>query len=290
MSDIIEITIKVKGVDIDDASGLLADHLGEIVRCEEESETSGRLVFYCKGDFDFARRMAGSAIEELHNFFASVTIDSPDFVQIKNSDWSVKWKESWDKPLLVGERFEIVPQWLAQSNVPPGRVRLLIDPGMAFGTGHHDATSICLRFIEKYGGSKMLDIGCGSGILGIACAKLFEAEVLLIDNDEAVIEIAEKNMDLNRLNEKCTVQHATADRVNEKYDLVVANIFLAPLIALAEDINRLLQKNGVAIFSGITEEQAEKLAHVYTSAGFVETDRIMENGWAGLVFQKVNEK
>ncbi len=286
MADIIEITLEVEGVDIDDAGGLLADHLGEIVRCEQESETSGRLVFYCNENSDSAVRLAQSTIKELYGFFPTITIGAPSFAEIEDSDWSIKWKESWDKPLRVGDRLEIVPEWLTDSQVPEGRIRLLIDPGMAFGTGHHNATSLCLRLIEKYDGGKMLDIGCGSGILGIGYAKLFEDEVLLIDNDEAVIDIAQKNVAINRLDERCTVRHATADRVEGKYSVIVANIFLAPLIALIKDIDRLLEKDVVAIFSGITEEQAEELSHAYSSAGFVEKDRIVENGWVGLVFKK----
>ena len=178
---------------------------------------------------------------------------SSDLVQ--DQDW-VRASQAQFAPVLIGARLWIGPSWHAP---PPGRIGVSIDPGLAFGTGTHASTKLVLAYLERTirGGERVLDYGCGSGILAIAAAKLGAAHVDGVDVDSQAVQTAVANASVNRVDLNATLPDAlfAAD-----YDLVVSNILAQPLIVLAP----LLAARGRRIaLSGILEEQAEEVMNAY---------------------------
>lgn len=170
-----------------------------------------------------------------------------------NEDWSKKWKEKWDIT-RVTEKIVIVPDWLEYSS-KENEVVIRLEPGCAFGTGTHQTTQLCMKAIEKHmsKGAKVADIGMGSGILAI-CAKKFGASYAYgCDNDETVIDVAKENAIKN--NAECTFELNTADKINEKFDFVLANILHNVLVEIMGDLKNIMNDNAIMVLSGILDEK-----------------------------------
>jgi ribosomal protein L11 methyltransferase len=186
-----------------------------------------------------------------------VGIEAPGFstAEIADQDW-VRISQAQFEPVLIGERLWIGPSWRQPA---PGRVAVSIDPGLAFGTGTHPSTKLVLAYLERTirGAERVLDYGCGSGILAIAAAKLGAAHVDGVDVDPQAVETAAANASANGIDLNATLPDALADA---EYDLVVANILAQPLIVLAP----LLAARGRRLaLSGILDEQAEEVMRAY---------------------------
>ncbi|HTM49901.1 MAG TPA: 50S ribosomal protein L11 methyltransferase [Bryobacteraceae bacterium] len=211
-------------------------------------------------------------------FQASVERHAPrDWVALSRSDWA---------PLEVGERFFLVPEWL-EDPAPPGRLRIEINPGMACGTGFHEATQLCLEAMEQYldRGMTVADVGAGSGILAIAAALLGAARVAACDLDEAAVEIAASNV---RRTGVCVLPLAgSADAIRSGCaDLIVANISAAASIELAPGLLRCLAAGGRCVVSGFERGEADAVQTALERAG-AEIERRMEKGeWRALVFHR----
>lgn len=170
-----------------------------------------------------------------------------------NEDWSKKWKEKWDIT-RVTDKIVIVPDWLEYSP-KEGEAVIRLEPGCAFGTGTHQTTQLCMKAIEKYmqKGAKVADIGMGSGILAI-CAKKFGASYAYgCDNDETVIDVAKENAVKN--NTECVFELNTADKINEKFDFVLANILHNVLAEIMGDLKNIMNDNAIMVLSGILDEK-----------------------------------
>ncbi len=180
--------------------------------------------------------------------------------------------------------------------VPADRIPLLIDAAMAFGTGHHGTTLGCLRALDRliesgFEARKVADIGCGTAVLAMAAARVWEGEILASDIDPVAVEVAEANLAANGMAGRVTcLESAGFDHPDLKaaapYDLIFANILKGPLVALAPDVAANLRPGGFAILSGILNEQAQDVAEVYSRSGINEVDREEIGDWTTLTLTK----
>ena len=203
---------------------------------------------------------------------------------LDDEDWKDNWKEYF-KPAKISEKIVVKPTWYDYERKADEEV-IEIDPGMAFGTGTHETTSLCVKMLEKYlkQGHKVLDVGCGSGILAIASAKLGASDVLGIEIDPVAVEIAKENVELNQVGETVKVIEGDLTKgVDYVADVVVANLMADLVMMLSKDAKRHLKKGGVYISSGILNEKVEKVSAAIADCGF-EIVEVQEDGmWSAIV-------
>lgn len=185
---------------------------------------------------------------------------------LEDKDWEREWIRHY-QPMRFGRRLWVCPSWLEPPE--PGAVNLLLDPGLAFGTGTHPTTALCLTELDslELAGSKVVDYGCGSGILAVAALKLGAREALGVDNDPQALDASRDNASRNGIADSdFTVVlpgHETIARWQDQADLVVANILAGPLAALSEELLGLLRPGGTLLLSGLLDTQAEALIAHY---------------------------
>lgn len=204
-----------------------------------------------------------------------------DSVLCKNSDWENNWKKYF-KPMPVGERLLIQPIW--KDKVESGdRVVLNLEPGLAFGSGTHETTRLCLEAIEKHitPGCKMLDIGCGSGILSIASLLLGADEATGVDIDKLAVKTAMENANRNGFDEsRYTLYHGNlTDKVHGKFDVIAANIVADAIIMLSKGVDEFMNEDSVYIVSGIIDMREAEVVAALDNYGFRITARHEEGGW-----------
>ncbi len=217
-------------------------------------------------------------------------LPEPTFRFVENQDWSESWKRHY-RPLRVGRNLVIIPSW-ATTDLQPGEVAVRLDPGMAFGTGTHPTTQLCLELVEAcvQPGMTVIDLGCGSGILGLAALRLGAAVVLALDNDPEAIRATEDNARLNGLEAQV---HAHLGSLGEllagaiqpqRAPLVVANILAGTLARmLGEGLARVLEPGGRLILSGILREQSEAVEEALVAAGLTLREMRTREDWVALV-------
>ena len=208
---------------------------------------------------------------------ASIELDG-----VSEEDWADSWKQYY-KPIKTGKRIVIVPVW-EEYEKQDGEITVLMDPGMAFGTGTHETTRLCATLLEKdvKEGDRMLDVGCGSGILAICASKLGAAECFACDIDPVSVRVARENAELNGTpNVTCSVSDLLSSVVKPEggYDVCCANIVADVIIRLAPDIGGYLSDDAVLIVSGIIVERREETVSALNGAGFEVFDDETENGW-----------
>ena len=215
---------------------------------------------------------------------------------VKEEDWANNWKQYF-KPFPVGERLYIRPSW-EQDEPEDGRTVLEIDPESSFGTGQHHTTRLCLEVMEQEitENCKMLDMGCGSGILFIGGMLLGAKEVFAVDIEENAVRIAKKNAAQNHLPEehytvRCGNVLTDADlreEIGSGYDLITANIVADVLKAMAPQFPHYLKQDGVLIISGIIVERKEEVIAAMEEQGFVVADCREKEGWAAVKLKQAN--
>ncbi len=201
---------------------------------------------------------------------------------VSEEDWADSWKQYY-KPIKTGNRVVIVPVW-EKYEKQNGEIVVLMDPGMAFGTGTHETTRLCAAMLEKHikDGDRMLDVGCGSGILAITASKLGASSCFACDIDPVSVRIAEENAELNKTpNVVCRKSDLLSDVVMPEggYDVCCANIVADIIIRLAPDVGAYLAKDGVLIVSGIIVERRDETLEALRKNGFEVIDDAEENGW-----------
>ena len=211
---------------------------------------------------------------------------------VEDADWENNWKQYY-KPLEIGERLLVIPQW--EEADPGGRVPLYLDPGLTFGTGAHATTRLCLTALEGliHGGERVLDLGCGSGILSVAALRLGAASALAVDIDDKCRDAAGENAALNGIGEESfavltgniLTDEAVAEKTGGGYDVVLANIVADVIIALAPRVRGLLREGGTFLCSGIIEGRVEEVAEALRNAGLEIQDRREDNGWFAFTCQ-----
>ncbi len=208
---------------------------------------------------------------------------------IDEEDWGKSWKKHFT-PFAIVPGLVIAPTW-QEYRPAAGEAVIVMDPGMAFGTGHHATTSLSVHFIRRIlaesPGRRLLDVGTGTGILGMAALLSGAAEVLAIDNDPEAVAAAQQNVRYNGLQDKMRVSSAPLASLQEPFEIVVANIVHDALIGMAGDLSRLTVDGGTLILSGILAgEQAENIIGVFTARGLHLTGRNTEQEWEALCFMK----
>lgn len=215
-----------------------------------------------------------------------------EFRYIKDENWMAAWKEHY-KPIPIGKRLLVLPAWLQNSF--PDRIAVRIDPSMAFGTGTHPTTRLCLQAIETYvqPGKPVIDVGCGSGILSIAAALLGSGEVLAVDIDNAAVISTKENATANGVLEKIETGIGSVNEIKNglfsrrRAPVVIANI-LAPVIIRLFDagLADLVTPDGTMILSGILAEQADSVEAAAVAKGLIPVERLQIDDWVAQIFKK----
>ena len=200
---------------------------------------------------------------------------------LEDRDWERAWMDDF-KPQRFGKRFWICPTWATPPEPDAGN--LMLDPGLAFGTGTHPTTALCLTWLEQaeLTNKSVIDYGCGSGILSLAALKLGAEQLFAVDIDEQAL-LATKNNALTNNLDKHQLFISFPEALSEPVDLVIANILLAPLISLKERFHQLLQQDGRLVVSGLLEEQVPILIEAYESV-FTLVGQEHLHGWSLLIF------
>jgi ribosomal protein L11 methyltransferase len=243
---------------------------------QPDGRRAWRVFFATPEGRDVAR--TALAASEWH---ARVDVDPVD---VEDEGWAEK-SQSELTAIEVGNMI-VAPPWdLPQGDAAVGRMLIVIEPSMGFGTGHHQTTRLCLRALEDVGvhGKRLLDLGTGSGVLAIAAAKLGAAAVLGVDDDPDAVDAARKNVTLNDVTvriERADIKTSEA----ETADIVVANLTGALLVRFAEGVMRHATPGGLLILSGFTEDERFSVGHAFRELEIVRDDR--EDGWIGLTLRR----
>jgi len=216
-------------------------------------------------------------------------LPAPQFRPVQEQDWSQTWKQHY-RPIPIGKRLVVVPAWLESPD--PGRIAIRMDPGMAFGTGTHPTTQLCLELLEAYlpeDAAAVIDVGCGSGILAVAALKLGVRAALGVDIDPEAVQAAQANAELNGVAERLEVKLGSAAEISggntslKKAPLVLANILAPVIIRLLDDgLADLLDPGGVLVLSGILDEQAGEVEGALEAHGLVFLERRQIADWVAI--------
>ncbi len=208
---------------------------------------------------------------------------------VEREDWASAWKEFFT-PVLCGDRFVVLPPWLAHE-APAGRIPIIIEPKTAFGTGHHATTALCLTALDRLEGRGLLhrklsflDLGTGSGILGLACC-LLGMVGLGVDVDPLAVANARENKRLNGVGDSFAVGvGSVAGLARSRFGLILANILAGPLKVMAPAVVRRLDRSGSLVLSGILAEQAEAVTQAYMAQGLPEPEVMTRDEWVALIW------
>jgi ribosomal protein L11 methyltransferase len=217
-------------------------------------------------------------------------LPAPSFRTVNEEDWADAWKQHYH-PIRVGKRLLIKPAWI-DMEAGPDDIVIEMDPGMAFGTGTHPTTQLCLMACEWFArpGMCMVDLGTGSGILSIAAARLGCYRVLARDIDETVVRVAQENIERNGVAEKVIVQHGSLDGLvttNRHFDLAMANITAKVILKMAgEGLQHVVWPGGRFIFSGIIDEQAGEVITALENVGLMLEGQRQMGDWVMLITRR----
>lgn len=204
----------------------------------------------------------------------------------KTEDWSQKWKEKWDVT-HVTDKIAVVPDWI-DYKPKENEVIIKLEPGCAFGTGTHQTTQLCMKALEKYmnKGDKVADIGMGSGILSILAKKLGATSVYGCDTDDTVIEVAKENAKKN--NVEATFELGSADKINDKFDFVCANILHFVLAKIMGDLKNLMKTGAMMSLSGILDEKKQMVIDAYEKENLELVEEIHQDQWTSFVVKRID--
>ncbi|MBQ9347873.1 MAG: 50S ribosomal protein L11 methyltransferase [Oscillibacter sp.] len=256
---------------------------------ENEMKGRSRVTFYLPEDQEGFSALAAARIA-LQELRASRDDCGPLLMTLENvqdADWENNWKQYY-KPMEVGQKLLIVPVWEA-ADLPSGRIPVILDPGLAFGTGSHETTRLCLTLLERsvQGGERVLDLGCGSGILSIAALKLGAASADAVDIDEAAVRVARENAALNGIDENTCRTYAgdvlkdasLRRKLGGGYQVVIANIVADVILGLAPIVPDLLAPGGQFLCSGIIDDREEEVQQGLEQKGWEIADTYSAGGW-----------
>ena len=247
-----------------------------------------RVTFYLERNEDAygtvaAVRMAMSALKKEHPEYAPLLLTMAD---VADEDWENNWKQFY-KPMEIGSRLLVVPEW--EEAADPTRVKLVLNPGLTFGTGSHATTRLCLQALDTHihGGERVLDLGCGSGILSIAALRLGAESAFACDIDEKCVDVAYENAALNGIGkDRYTVRWgnvltdaALRQEMGAGYDIVVANIVADVIMGLSPHVHPFLKPGGLFLCSGIIDDRAAEVLEKLKADGWDVFEQRSSEGW-----------
>ena len=280
-------------------NGLVLEEEGDFRRFLEENrqywdyvdeELLERMKGVCRVKFYVTDDADGRA--QLEQWMAGINLPYTTAVLGEN-DWAHSWQKYY-KPMEVGERLYIVPEWERETTpIPAGRTALYLNPGLTFGTGSHASNQLCLAGVEQYTqpGGRVLDLGCGSGILSIAALRLGAAEAVAVDIDPKAVGVAYENAEMNDIGKdryRVLAGDVLSDRklvdelAERKYELVLANIVADVIIPLSAQVHRFLAPGGVFLCSGIIDTREEDVKAALARNGLTVIGRWTRKGWVAL--------
>lgn len=264
------------------ASGIEVDAFKPASNSEDDKILKSKIEVSCYFPQD---DLIGERIQKLKRRLSEIKGSglkiSPARLSIKTIaeiDWAESFK-SFFKPQRVGKNILVSPTW-HKPKLKPDDVVIWLNPGMAFGTGNHPTTKLCLQLLDEFGvkGADMIDIGTGSGILAIAAAKLGAKSLIATDSDPAAIEVAKDNFKLNSVSERIDIFCADLfGSIPKRFDLIMANIITKTILSLIPLCSKRMKKGGKAIFSGILDSEVASVRSALEANGF-ETVKVIRDG------------
>lgn len=312
-----KIIVETQTESIEAISNILMTHGAEGVEIDDSAE----LDYYQPSDAtvmvkkeDIIHRLNGAAVIgyfanglDLQSLTASIQIEvnqlsdfgldaHPGTVTVQlvaDADWATEWQKYYH-PVRVTRHITIVPKWEDYQPVQTDEQVIVLDPGMAFGTGTHPTTKLMIQALEVIvrGGESVIDLGTGSGVLGIAARLLGAGEILGTDIDEVAVKSAQGNVDLNPKAADMTliVSDLLKDVPEKKYDIVIANMLAEVLDMLIPNVNDILQPNGHLLLSGIYYDKRDKIIDALTEQGLVVEQSTKLGDWYGIIAKLEDEE
>lgn len=267
-----ELTITLDDRFVDLISDFVANIYGDGIEMGE-----GRIIVRSEHDLDYVK----TAVESLAQTLGESISLSCEIQERDNNDWVQQYKDSVQS--IEAGRFFIHPSW---QEAKEGKINILIDPALAFGSGHHGSTYACLEAVGSYvsADKHLLDVGCGSGILGLAASKL-GAVVDLCDTDPVSVESTRENFQLNHETYRA-LWEGSINKTDEKYDIVLANIIADVLKAIALPLKKRVKRDGILIISGILDSKESGVQKAYSDLTLLE--RKQKDEWVTLIYKKEN--
>jgi len=268
------------------------DQYGEIYALNEEDfPKDGVIVKAYLSESSFLNETVEeikAAITNLTNFNIDIGENVVSIVEVNEEDWATAWKQYYH-PVKISERFTIVPTWEDYTPVSTDELIIELDPGMAFGTGTHPTTVMCLQGLEKvvHEGDTVIDIGTGSGVLSIGAALLGAKSVHALDLDEVAVRSAQENIVLNKVDHKVSVFHGNLlDTVKEPADVVVANILAEIIMSFTDDAFSIVKPGGLYVTSGIIGAKRDDVKAALEASGFVIEEVLLMEDWVAIIARR----
>lgn len=283
--------LDVKGVAIEDPNDILTREQGPLswdfadINILEYGGKAAVVKGYFseEDDIDGLVKYIEEKISDLKDMGINVGEGKVFAQKVREEDWANNWKQYY-KPTKIGDRIVIKPIW-EEYKASEDEIIVELDPGMAFGTGTHETTRMCVLALEKYvkPESTVFDIGTGSGILAITAAKINAKSVIGVDLDPVAVDSAKENVSYNQLNNINIVEGNLMDVVKGKADIIVANIIAEVIMILVEDVKKFLLPGGYFISSGIIRERKDAVVEKLSNAGFIIKESMEDGEWVCIV-------
>lgn len=274
--------------------GVVLEQLGDLDNPDPNKLESAVYVKIYLPEDGRTREIQHDIEETLFQLGRIYPVPEPTYRILEEEDWAHAWREKF-KPFRLGRRLWIKPSWINESPQGKEDIVVTIDPGMAFGTGLHPSTQLCLGAIEKllFPGSRVLDVGAGSGILAIAAAKFGAGWTVAFDIDPVAARNTHNNVKINGLSKLVDVYQGELSAVTaNKWDLVIVNILAPEIISMIENHNLLnyLVSRGKLILSGILVDQGDEVERIVQNNGGIVDQRLSSGDWLALEITKASEQ
>ncbi|WP_153733222.1 50S ribosomal protein L11 methyltransferase [Sporosarcina obsidiansis] len=230
-------------------------------------------------------------IEALRKFSLNPGNFTIGITEVDEEDWANSWKQYYH-PVKISKRFTIVPTWEDYTPVESDELIIELDPGMAFGTGTHPTTVLCLQALEQYlqPGQTVVDVGTGSGVLAIGAALLGAKQITALDLDEVAVRAAQENVSYNHVDDQITVLQANLlDAIEEPPDLIIANILADVIMSFSSDAYRLVKPGGLFITSGIIMQKRDEVREDLIAQGFEIVETVLMEDWVAIIARRGRE-